>query len=132
MATQQAIVTQGAGNAGVVQVPVPSPKGKSIVVKTAAVALNPIDAVFIDYMPAPGCIVGCDYSGVVESIGDGVDGDVKVGDRVGGYIMGCTHNVTLDPCYASIFSFWLRGSALLRVLSSCLTLSFCLVTINSR
>jgi NADPH:quinone reductase-like Zn-dependent oxidoreductase len=68
--------------------PLPSPGLGEIVVKNAAVAINPLDChmqdlgVFVQQYPA---VFGCDVAGVVHAVGEGVSG-FKVGDRVIGYV----------------------------------------------
>lgn len=104
MATRKAIVIKGAGDARIVDIPVPSPKGNQVVVKTTAVALNPIDAVFIDYLAPVGTVAGCDFAGTLESIGDGVDPEYnyKPGDRVAGYVMGCMTTYSVLSIFPSV------------------------------
>lgn len=36
----------------------------------------------------PGVIVGCDFSGVVVQLGSSVQGSVKIGDHVAGFVQG--------------------------------------------
>lgn len=68
---------------------IPALKAGHILVKVAAVALNPIDWMKVDSFPAPDSILGCDYAGTVEAIGENVDLEqFKEGDRVCGYILG--------------------------------------------
>ena len=78
------------GNPDVIQygdLPTPEPKAGEVRVKVLAVSLNPIDtyiragAVAMQ-LPKP-FIPGCDFAGVVESLGSGVT-RFKVGDRVWG------------------------------------------------
>ena len=90
MATQKAIVIAAQGKAELVNDhPVPELKPKNIIVKTTAVALNPIDYMVTDYFDATGALIGCDYAGVVEKVGDEVTIDLKPGDRVAGFVHGC-------------------------------------------
>jgi NADPH:quinone reductase-like Zn-dependent oxidoreductase len=66
----------------------PTPGPNEIVVKNAAVAINPLDnhmqdhGVFIPHFPA---IFGCDVAGTIYAVGSGVD-CFSVGDRVIGYV----------------------------------------------
>lgn len=56
-----------------------------LLIRMYAVALNPADVAIIDYgMGEAGCLLGCDYAGVIEAVGDGVHRDFKVGERVCG------------------------------------------------
>jgi NADPH:quinone reductase-like Zn-dependent oxidoreductase len=68
--------------------PLPTPGPGEIVVKNAAVAINPLDThmqdlgVFVTQYPA---VFGCDVAGMVHEIGEGVT-RFKAGDRVIGYV----------------------------------------------
>lgn len=71
-----------------VEKPVPGPG--QIVVKIHTAAINPIDPLILKgfaknilgwSMPLP-FVMGCDFAGVVDSIGDGVDSTFAVGERV--------------------------------------------------
>lgn len=88
MSTQKAVVhvSQGVSE---LRSDVPSPKvqDKFVIVKTKAVALNPTDWKSLERGASKGAIVGCDYAGIVEEVGNGVD-DLKVGDRVAGFVRG--------------------------------------------
>lgn len=89
MATQRALVSLGPGRAQVVSAPrIASVPDRFILVKTVAVALNPIDWKVID-AGVNGTIIGCDYAGVVEEVGEGVTKAFKKGDRVYGTVHGC-------------------------------------------
>jgi NADPH:quinone reductase-like Zn-dependent oxidoreductase len=59
-----------------------------IVVKTAAVALNPVDTKLHDQMVTPGVSFGFDCAGTVVAIGSKVKRDVKIGDRLCGAAAG--------------------------------------------
>ncbi|KAF5309202.1 hypothetical protein D9619_012811 [Psilocybe cf. subviscida] len=65
-------------------IPVPKPKAGEVLIKVMAAGLNPIDwalkatGMYIENYPA---VLGFDYAGIVEELGDGVV-DLKVGDRV--------------------------------------------------
>lgn len=69
--------------------PLPTAGAGEIVVKNAAVAINPLDrhmldhGVFVQQWPA---ILGCDVAGEVHETGEGVD-RFKKGDRVIGYVI---------------------------------------------
>ncbi|GAP93360.2 putative polyketide enoylreductase [Rosellinia necatrix] len=62
----------------------------TVIVKTAAVAINPSDAKFLDYSPAPGAIHGTDYSGTVVALGADASKlrGLSIGDRVAGMVHG--------------------------------------------
>jgi NADPH:quinone reductase-like Zn-dependent oxidoreductase len=96
MATQTAIQIKGPGKAEIVtDTPMPKLRDDYIIVKTAAVALNPVDWKQIDHLASPGAIVGCDYSGIVERVGPAVKHGPHVGDRV----MGMVHGSEYIACY---------------------------------
>lgn len=89
MSTQRAIQIKAAGKAELVtNAPIPKLRDGYILVKTAAVALNPTDWKHIDLLPSPGAIVGCDYSGIVQQVGPSVYNGLKTGDKVMGLIHG--------------------------------------------
>ncbi|KAL8287427.1 hypothetical protein RQP46_003285 [Phenoliferia psychrophenolica] len=72
-----ALVLAQPGTLVIKKVPIPVAGLGEIVVQTRAVALN----------PTVGSILGCDYSGIVLNIGEGVT-TVKKGDRVAGLVHG--------------------------------------------
>jgi NADPH:quinone reductase-like Zn-dependent oxidoreductase len=88
---QTALVIEGPGKL-VVQhdVPVPALAADQVLVKTAAVAINPADAKMLDFSPASGSIHGHDFAGTVVALGDEAEasGRFSVGDRVAGYLYG--------------------------------------------
>jgi NADPH:quinone reductase-like Zn-dependent oxidoreductase len=85
----KAIISQAPGEASLVSdVPKPVLRDDYILVKTAAVALNPTDWKHIDFRACKGAIVGCDYCGVVEEVDKGVNKRLKKGDRVAGFTHG--------------------------------------------
>src|SRR6516162_3727659 len=67
--------------------PKPAPKDGEVLVRVAAVAVNPIDTYIrsgLVAMPLPKpFVIGCDLAGTVEALGPGVR-RYKVGDRVWG------------------------------------------------
>ncbi len=69
------------------EMPVPSVAANQVLVKTAAVAVNPIDTYIrsgnVKMELPPKYIVGCDIAGTVQTVGDNVQ-RFKVGDRVWG------------------------------------------------
>ncbi|KAH8702682.1 chaperonin 10-like protein [Phaeosphaeriaceae sp. PMI808] len=67
--------------------PLPALREHHILIKVASVALNPTDWKHIDLHSAPGALLGCDYSGIVEEIGKGVTRFAK-GDRICGGVHG--------------------------------------------
>lgn len=86
-----AIVAKSAGELQVKRdMPMPPLAPDTVMVKTAAVAINPSDAKFLDYSPAPGAVHGTDFSGTVVALGSEVAASDRfsVGDRVAGLVHG--------------------------------------------
>ncbi|OKL63919.1 hypothetical protein UA08_00471 [Talaromyces atroroseus] len=88
---QTAIIAQGPGKVAVVHdvlVPrVVSPN--TAIVKTAAVAINPVDAKMLDYSAASGAVHGYDFAGIIVALAEeGVPTHLAVGDRVAGLVHG--------------------------------------------
>lgn len=94
MATQKGIQAQGRpGEAKLVSnLSIPKVRDEWILVKVAAVALNPTDWKHIDRLDVKGPIFGCDYAGIVEEVGNAVTIDLKKGDRVAGFTHGGKDN----------------------------------------
>ncbi|EEP78967.1 predicted protein [Uncinocarpus reesii 1704] len=59
---------------------------RQVLVKTAAVALNPCDWKMPTNFPCPGAGNGSDYAGTIVAIGPGVPPRFKIGDRVAGAV----------------------------------------------
>ncbi|KAL6709860.1 hypothetical protein ACN47E_000645 [Coniothyrium glycines] len=88
MSTQKAVVHKADGTEVRNDVPLPKLSADNwVLVKTKAVALNPTDWKNVGRATSPGAIVGCDYAGVIEEVGENV-GDLKVGDRIAGFVRG--------------------------------------------
>lgn len=88
---QTAIVAQGPGQLAIQHdAPVPSLAPDMVIVKTAAVAINPVDVKALDYSPAPGAIMGFDFAGTIVALGGdaAASGRLAVGDRVAGVVYG--------------------------------------------
>lgn len=88
----------------------PSVEGRQVLVRTTAVAVNPIDTYIrngADFweLPRP-FIVGCDLAGVVEVIGPDVE-QFQVGDRVWGSNQGLLGRQGTFAEYCSIEEEWL-------------------------
>lgn len=85
---QTAIVAEGPGRLRVRHdAPVPALEPGVALVKTAAVAINPVDAKMVDYSPVPGAIHGYDFAGTVVALGAGTT-HIQIGDRVAGFVHG--------------------------------------------
>ena len=81
----------------------PTPESHQAVVKITHIAQNPTDVQSFDKdAMGDGSVFGCDFSGIVESIGDNVT-RVEPGDKIAGLIWGGTsfphiHNNTFTNC----------------------------------
>ncbi|KAJ6015903.1 protein TOXD [Penicillium herquei] len=89
MSTQKAIIVTSPKQEGLVaDRAIPALRDDYILVKTKAVALNPTDWKHVAFLSPPGCLVGCDYAGVVQEVGKNVQKSFKKGDRVCGFVHG--------------------------------------------
>lgn len=70
--------------------PVPELDADMVLVKTAAVAINPHDSKTLEYSVVPGAVVGGDFSGTVVALGADAlaAGRLAIGDRVAGTVLG--------------------------------------------
>ena len=92
--TMQALVLDAENQtARVKQIPKPVPAVDELLVRVHAVALNPVDALYVaNPLGATGRVVGSDFAGVVESVGLDVDSHLT-GKRVAGFLQGaCSIN----------------------------------------
>ncbi|KZP34151.1 GroES-like protein [Athelia psychrophila] len=88
----QALVTKPSLRTAVVAtLPIPEPGPNEIRVKVHAIALNPVDPLYVAHPPSPeeGRVVGSDIAGTVDKLGSGVDA-WKLGERVAGLLQGAT------------------------------------------
>lgn len=87
-ATQTAI-KQGPG--GVLAIsknaPLPLVEGRTVLIRPAAVGLNPTDYKMPSSFPTPGATAGCDFAGTVVAVGEDVT-EWQVGDRALGAVHG--------------------------------------------
>lgn len=101
MATQKAIVMQGGKKIAVVHNrAIPRPRPGYIGVRVKCIALNPTDWKHADFLNTAGCLLGCDYAGVVESLGDGYSTQWKIGDRIFGLAHGGNRLEPEDGAFA--------------------------------
>ena len=85
----KALVMQGDKRAAIVtDRPLPKPRPGYVHVKVNHVALNPTDWKHIEYFNDPGSLVGCDFAGTVEEIGESYSKDWRKGDRICGFAHG--------------------------------------------
>ena len=82
-----ALVASAPGELSFKRVPVPKIEPNQVLVKTAAVALNPSDHKLLDQSTTIGAVSGSDFAGTVVQVGDVVT-DIKVGDRIFGAVFG--------------------------------------------
>lgn len=87
--TTQTVIKQGPG--GVLTVsknaPLPLVDAGTVLIRPAAVGLNPTDYKMPSSFPTPGATAGCDFAGTVVAVGQGVT-DWLAGDRVLGAVHG--------------------------------------------
>ncbi|KAK4868684.1 hypothetical protein LT330_006886 [Penicillium expansum] len=92
---QNALVVAGPGQLSLRHDgPLPHVAPDMALVRTVAVAINPVDAKMLDYSPAVGAIHGCDFAGVVVALGSDAPRHLSIGDRVAGAVHG---NNSLEP-----------------------------------
>ncbi|MEQ9408147.1 MAG: NADPH:quinone reductase [Fuerstiella sp.] len=92
------------------EVPTPTPDVGQVLVRTGAVAVNPIDTYIRSgnvkaELPTP-YIVGCDIAGTVAAVGDGVT-EFQPGDRVWGSNQGLAGRQGTFAEFAAIDQSWL-------------------------
>ncbi|PMD62981.1 GroES-like protein [Hyaloscypha bicolor E] len=89
--TAKALVTRVDGDKstmGIKNMPVPKIEPHQLLVRVGSVAQNPTDVQSLDGSAfGNGAVLGCDFAGTVEKLGDRVT-TVKVGDRIAGLIWG--------------------------------------------
>lgn len=86
--TQQAITQDAEGRLVISNMPLPQLQAGMVLVKTAAVALNPADYKIPMYFPSPGATSGLDFSGTVVHIPYPISAPLQVGSRVCGAVYG--------------------------------------------
>jgi NADPH2:quinone reductase len=92
------------------ELPTPEPTGSQVLVKTGAVALNPVDTYIRDgaiefELPMP-FVVGCDLAGTIEAVGSDAT-QFKVGDRVWGTNQGLLGRQGTFAEYSAVDEQWL-------------------------
>lgn len=92
-----------------IDMPIPEPKPHEVLIRVGAVAVNPIDTYIRGgVIPMPiqfPYIVGCDFAGTVEKIGDAVKG-FTVGDRAWGSNQGLFGRQGSFAEYITVDSSW--------------------------
>jgi NADPH:quinone reductase-like Zn-dependent oxidoreductase len=98
-ATQTALLVQSSGEYALsTSTPLPPISPTTVLIRTAAVALNPADAKMVDFSgcTSVGCIGGYDFAGYVVALGSAAESkrqshnmeQLRVGDRVCGLVFG--------------------------------------------
>ena len=88
---KQTAIIQGPGGTATIDdhASLPAPETHMVLVKTAAVSINPCDWKMPSKFPTPGARIGCDFTGTILAIGPECRRkDLKVGDRICGGIHG--------------------------------------------
>ncbi|KAK3638426.1 hypothetical protein LTR56_013066 [Elasticomyces elasticus] len=92
------VLNAEARTAEVQDVPRPSPAPNELLVRVQAIALNPIDPLYVSSPLAPSSqtrVIGSDFAGLVHSLGPLIpsSSNLKPGDRVSGFLQGaCSVN----------------------------------------
>lgn len=84
------------------QAPVAKLDPDMIIVKNAAVSVNPVDTKVAGNYSTTGAISGCDFAGTVLAVGSAVKRKVRIGDRVCGTVMGMN---PLEPAVGSFATY---------------------------
>ncbi|KAH6867727.1 chaperonin 10-like protein [Thelonectria olida] len=80
--------------------PIPNITGESVLIKTKAVSVNPVDTKMIGPYVTAGAVAGFDFAGIVEEVGpDATRCDIHVGDRV------CTATMGMNPLDPTVGAF---------------------------
>ena len=80
----KAIVIKERGVAALVDIKEQGMRPGYVKVKTVALAVNPTDLTHTDGIGLVGGILGCDFSGIVQDVGEDCTSDIKKGDAVYG------------------------------------------------
>lgn len=112
--TQTAVIAGPSGDYFVSDnCPVIGVEDETIIIKTGAVALNPVDTKMLGDFITPGAIFGFDCAGTIVAIGSKVTADIKVGDRVCGSADGMSGQRPLGGAFAQYVS--LPGALALKI-----------------
>ena len=79
------LIRRGTGNAVLESIAVPKLPDDYVLVRTIAIALNPTDWTTLEAPGDDGTLIGCDYAGTIEELGESMRGRFKKGDRVAGF-----------------------------------------------
>ena len=96
------LVKQSRNSAAVTKIDIPKLRDGYMLVKTMAVALNPADWQDLDERGAEGCLMGCDFAGIVQEVAKNVKKNFNKGDRV----FGVAHGTNRDhPEYGTFAEY---------------------------
>lgn len=116
-ATQKAIIAGPDGDFLISSdVPVIALEPDTVIIKTVAVALNPVDTKLVGDFVTPGVTFGFDCAGIVVAVGSAVTNPLKIGDRVCGSADGMSRLRPLGGAFAEYVS--LHGDLALRIPNS--------------
>ncbi|KAH7146885.1 chaperonin 10-like protein [Dactylonectria estremocensis] len=77
--SMQALKSVEGHKAALFDVPLPNIDHGEVLVRTKAVALNPSDWKAIAWLDTLNFTIGCDYAGIVEEVGEGVEKKLEEG-----------------------------------------------------
>ena len=86
--------------------PLPELLQGQVLIKTAAVALNPCDWKMPTNFPCPGAVDGSDFSGTVVALGPNLARDLKIGDRVAGAVHASNPLNPTSGAFAEYLAAW--------------------------
>ena len=112
--TQTAIIAGPTGEFVISHnVPVIDLEPDAIIIKTATIALNPVDTKMVGDFIVPDAIFGFDCAGTVVAVGSAVEKDIKIGNRVCGSADGMSRVRPLGGAFAQYVS--LLGDLALKI-----------------
>jgi threonine dehydrogenase-like Zn-dependent dehydrogenase len=84
MENMKAVVFRGAGNLQIEEVPKPQPRAGEAVIRITATTICGTDVHIVkgEYAVRPGLILGHEPVGIIDALGEGLDDEYRVGDRV--------------------------------------------------
>ncbi|KAK1059702.1 hypothetical protein LTR74_012433 [Friedmanniomyces endolithicus] len=107
------LLREGTSHAVLRPLPIPKLRNDYVLIRTEAIALNPTDWTTLDAKGDDGTIVGCDFAGVVEEVGDAVTKPFAKGDRVTGFAHGGNDEYHEDGAFARYITA--KGDMLMRI-----------------
>ncbi|TVY36832.1 Trans-enoyl reductase [Lachnellula subtilissima] len=99
--SQRGIVQDATGKLQLVDgIPLPKLLAGTVIVRVAAVALNPSDYKMHAAFPMPGAVVGNDFAGTIVAVAEGTTTDLKPGDLVCGAVNSYNREAPEDGAFA--------------------------------